>query len=168
MTSDAAIPIVAFVGRSNTGKTTLLEKLIPLLRRRGHRIAVVKHSHHVGAPFGVPRKDSARLVESGADQVVLAAPDQMIHLRRYEQEPALAEVVADIRDVDLIIVEGYKCADVPKIEVSRRERGTELVCEDDEWLIGVASDQRYDVDVPQFDLDDVIGVAGLIETRFLK
>ena len=168
MTSSPAIPIVSIVGRSNSGKTTLLEKLIPELQRRGYRIAVVKHFYHAGIPFDVPGKDSFRLAQAGADQVILAAPDQVIRIRRCEQEPTLAEVVADVRDVDLILVEGHKRADVPKIEVNRRERDTQLVCADDEWLIAVASDQRFDVGVPQFDLEDVVGMADLIEARFLK
>jgi molybdopterin-guanine dinucleotide biosynthesis protein MobB len=168
MTLVSAIPVVATVGRSNSGKTTLLEKLIPELQRRGYRVAVVKHLHHAGTPFDVPGKDSYRFAQAGAEQVILAAPDRVVHVRHHEQEPTLAEVVAGIRGVDLILVEGYKRADVPKIEVSRRERDMELVCGDDERLIAVASDQRFDVDVPQFDLDDVAGLADLVEVRFLK
>jgi len=162
------VPVVSFVGHSSSGKTTLLEKLIPALRRRGYRIAVVKHFHHADIPFDVPGKDSFRFAQAGADQVILAAPDQVVRIRRCQEEPTLAAVVADIRDVDLIIVEGYKQADVPKVEVNRREREMHLVCADDERLIAVASDQRFDVDVPQFALGDVVGLADLIETRFLK
>jgi len=161
------VPAVAIVGRSNSGKTTLLESLIPLLQARGYRVAAVKHYVHPGIEFDVPGKDSYRLAHAGADRVVLATPDRVVHVRRCEREPTLAEVVAEIRDVDLVLIEGHKQAVVPKIEVNRRERDAHLVCGDDAQLIGVVSDQRFDVDVPQFDLDDVAGVADLLERRVL-
>ncbi len=158
----SAIPIISVVGRSESGKTTLLEKLIRELKRRGYRVAIVKHHYHAGFAFDVPGKDSYRFAQAGADHVIVAAPDKVAQVRRYEQEPTLAEVVADVRDVDLILTEGYKRARAPKIEVVRRERSSELLCTADE-LIGIASDRRFDVEVPQFDLEDVTGLADLIE-----
>jgi len=163
-----AVPIVAIVGRSNSGKTTLLEKLIPRLQQRGFRVAVVKHFYHTGIQFDVPGKDSYRLAQAGADQVILAAPDKVIRIRRCERELTLEEVAASVRDVDIIVVEGHKRAAAPKIEVNRRERDSQLVCADDERLIAVVSNQRFAVDAPQFDLDEVDRVADLIEARFLK
>ena len=185
-----AIPVISVVGRSNSGKTTLLEKLIPELKRRGHRVAVVKHHHHADFEFDVPGKDSYRFAQAGADHVVVAAPDKVVHVRRCEHEPTLAEVVADIDDVDLILTEGYKLSRAPKIEVSRRGQGAngprgrgdrgarggyqeaggrswDLLCTAEE-LVAVVCDQRFDVDVPQFDLEDVTGLADLIEARFLQ
>ncbi|MFQ6100992.1 MAG: molybdopterin-guanine dinucleotide biosynthesis protein B [Anaerolineae bacterium] len=158
----SAIPIVSIVGCSKSGKTTLLEKLIRELKRRGYRVAVIKHHYHAGFEFDVPGKDSYRFTQAGADHVVVAAPDKVAQVRHYEHEPTLAEIVADVHDVDLIFTEGYKRADAPKIEVSRRERSSELLCAANE-LIAIASDQRFDVEVPQFDLADVAGLADLIE-----
>ena len=161
------IPIVAIVGRSGSGKTTLLEGLIPELKRRGYRVAVIKHIHDAGIQFDLPGKDSWRFARAGADQVVLAAPDTVVHVRHRQGRPTLAEVVRDVCSVDLILVEGYKQADVAKIEVNRHDCQSDLVCGDDKRLIGVASDQRFDVDVPQYDLGDVGGLADLIQQRLL-
>lgn len=163
----STIPVVAVVGRSNSGKTMLLEKLIQELRRRGHRVGVIKHLYRTGVAFDVPGKDSTRLAQAGAECVVLAAPDRVIRIQRCEREPSLAEVAADIHGVDLILVEGHKQADVPKIEVNRSARDANLVCAEDERLIAVVSDQRFDVEVPQFGLEDVTALADLIEGRFL-
>jgi molybdopterin-guanine dinucleotide biosynthesis protein MobB len=201
----AAIPVISIVGRSNSGKTTLLEKLISELKQRGYRVAAVKHHYHAGFTFDVPGKDSYRFAQAGADHVAVAGPDRVVHVRRWEREPSLAEVVADIRDVDLILTEGYKRERAPKIEVWRRgqgdaasltgtrgrrfayrdretrgqgeeeagggkqegrESGGGLLCEVEE-LVAIASDRRFDVDVVQFDLDDVAGLADLVEARFL-
>lgn len=164
---EEAIPILAIVGRSNSGKTTLLERLIPEMQRRGYRVAAVKHLYH-RAEFDVPGKDSWRLAQAGADQVILAAPDRVIRIRRWAREPTLAEAVADVRGVDLILVEGHKRADVAKIEVSRRARATELACAQDERLVAVVSDQRFSVEVPQFEMDDVAGLADWLVERFLE
>ena len=163
----ATIPILSIVGHSGSGKTTLLEKLIRELKRRGYRLAVVKHHHHAGLTFDKPGKDTYRFAQAGADHVVLAGPDQVAHVRRFQREPTLAQVVAPIGDVDLIITEGYKHAHAPKIEVSRGERSAGLVSPPDE-LIAIASDRRFEVDVPQFRLEDVVALADLIEARFLN
>lgn len=159
-------PLLSIVGRSGSGKTTLLEKLIPELKRRGYRVAVVKHHPHVGAAFDLPGKDTWRLAQAGADQVLLSAPDQMLHRRSLTAELPLEELIASIEDVDLIITEGYKHGPAPKIEVNRRAHAAELVLPP-EALLAVASDQRFDLPLPQFDLDDVSSLADLIEGRLL-
>ncbi len=156
------IPVIAFVGRSKSGKTTLLEKLIRELARRGYHVAAVKHTAHPIEP-DAPGKDTYRFVQAGAVEAILAAP-----------EMTLEEALAGVRDVDLVLVEGYKRADVPKIEVSRgQEAGSKmqdaggLVCAEDERLLAIVSDRRFDVDVPQFDVHDVVRLADWIEERFL-
>lgn len=163
---DGQIPIVSFVGRSNSGKTTVLERLIPMLRGRGYRLAVIKHHRHRDFAFDVPGKDSYRYAQAGAEQVLVIGPDKLAHVRRYQREPSLARIVAGIEDVDLIITEGYKETPTPKIEVNRRARSRELVSPP-EALMAIVSDQRFDVDVPHLALDDVAGLADLIEARFL-
>ncbi len=156
------IPVIAFVGRSRSGKTTLLEKLIPELKRRGYRVAAVKHTAHPVEP-DTPGKDTYRFAQAGAGPVILAAP-----------EATLEEALAGIRGVDLVLVEGYKRADVPKIEVrwsgGAEEQGSkgELVCANDGRLIAIVSDRRFDMDVPQFGLEDVVGLADWIEWRLLR
>jgi molybdopterin-guanine dinucleotide biosynthesis protein MobB len=156
------IPVIAFVGRSKSGKTTLLEKLIRELGRRGYRVAAVKHTAHPIEP-DAPGKDTYRFAQAGAVQVILAAP-----------EMTLEEALAGVQDVDLALVEGYKRADVPKIEVhwsggaGKQGGGEELVCAEDERFIAIVSDRRFDVDVPQFDVHDVVRLADWIERRFLR
>ncbi len=162
----SSIPILSIIGYSGSGKTTLLEKLIGALKQRGYRLAVVKHHHHTGLTFDQPGKDSYRFARAGADQVILAGPDQVTHARRFEREPTLEQVVAPIRGVDLIITEGYKHAHAPKIEVSQGELGTDLISPPGE-LVAVASDRRFEVDVPQFNRDDVEKLADFIEAAFL-
>jgi len=159
------IPALSVVGKSNTGKTTLLEKLIPELRQRGYRVAVIKHDVH-GFDIDVPGKDSWRLAQAGADQVLIAAPDKLAIVRRLPEELSLEEILAQISDVDLILTEGYKRGPLPKIEVSRQARSHDLLCSEKE-LVAIATDQEFDLDVPQFHLDDVSGLADLLARKFL-
>lgn len=161
------IPVLSIVGASGSGKTTLLEKLIPELKRRGHRVAVIKHHPQAGLELDTPGKDTHRLAQAGADHVVLAAPDQLLQRRRLERERTLAELLAEIHDVDLVLTEGFKREFIPKIEVNRREHTPALLDLPGE-RIALVSDQRFELDCPQFDLDDVAGLADLIEARCLQ
>ena len=160
------IPIISVVGKSGVGKTTLLEKLIAELKRRGLRVAVVKHDVH-GFEIDRPGKDSWRLAQAGSDSVVIASPKRLALIKRLDREMGLGEIAAFVTDVDIILTEGYKLGDAPKIEVSRRERGGELLCTPDE-LVAIVSDQLFDLDVPQFGLDDAGGIVDLLEGEFLS
>ena len=135
---------------------------IPELKRRGYRIGVIKHTYRTGVEFDVPGKDSYRLAQAGADHVVLATPDQVVHVQQCDREPSLEELAGEVGDVDLILVEGHKGADVPRIEVNRREHGTDLISRPKD-LVAVVSDQRFRVAVPQYELDDAAGLADLLE-----
>jgi len=160
-------PIVSVVGKSGSGKTTLLEKLIPLLKERGYRVAVVKHHVHGEFEMDRPGKDSWRHARAGADVIVVASPVKVAQIRRVDAEPSLQEVAAGLSGVDLILTEGYKRAHTPKIEVSRRERSTGLIC-DPEELLAVIADHPVSLDIPQFDLDDAAGVADFLEREVLS
>lgn len=162
----ANIPIICIVGRSNVGKTTLLEKLIPALKQRGYRVATIKHHSHPGFELDRPGKDTWRHAQAGSDHVVIAAPDKVASIRRVEREPTLDEIVATISDVDIILTEGYKRSDKPKIEVVRAERGVEPICTPEE-LVAIATDVPVALAVPQFGLEDAEGLARLLEERFL-
>jgi molybdopterin-guanine dinucleotide biosynthesis protein B len=165
MKSNSTIPIVCVVGRSQVGKTTLLEKLIPELKRRGHRVATIKHHSHPGFEIDQPGKDTWRHAQAGSDHVVIAAPDKVASIRRVDREPTLDEIAATICDVDIILTEGYKHSDKPKVEVVRAARSAEPICTPDE-LVALVSDVAVPFDVPRFGLDDVAGLADLLE-RFL-
>jgi molybdopterin-guanine dinucleotide biosynthesis protein MobB len=161
------LPIVSFVGKKKSGKTTVVRGVIKELRSRGYRVAVLKHDTH-GFDIDVPGTDSYRFREEGAEVVGISSPDKYVWQNTVSEDPGLLELARQIAEpVDLIITEGFKTQDAPKIEVSRRERSTELVSAADE-LIGIASDQPFsDYPVPKYALDDFSGLADLVERRIL-
>jgi molybdopterin-guanine dinucleotide biosynthesis protein len=161
------LPIVSFIGKKKSGKTTVVLGVIRELRSRGYRVAALKHDTH-GFEVDIPGTDSYRFREMGAEVVGISSPDKYVWVNSCREEPPLGELARQIREpVDLIITEGFKRQDAPKIEVSRRARSTELVSTPDE-LIGITSDQRFpDYRVPQFALDDFRGLADLLEKRIL-
>ncbi len=155
-------PIVPFVGKSGSGKTTFLEKLIPLLVGRGYRVGLVKHDTH-GFELDQPGKDTYRLRQAGACRVAISGPRQFALLGQVEQELELPELAARyLADVDIVLAEGYKRSALRKIEVCRAARSRELLCAPGE-LLAVVSDLPLEVPVPVFGLEDATGVAGLLE-----
>ena len=161
------IPILSVIGKSGSGKTTLLEKLIPELKRRGYHLATVKHHSHPGFEIDQPGKDTWRHARAGSDNVVIAAPDKLACIRSLERELSLDEIATGIKDVDIILTEGYKRAGKPALEVVRKENGLELIC-DSQQLFAIASDTPLEVGVPCFDLEDIVGIVDLIEARLIK
>lgn len=162
------IPIISIVGKSDSGKTTFIEKLLPELTRRGYRIATVKHDVH---GFEVDRegKDSWRHKQAGAHTTVISSPQKVALIRDVEKDLTLAELREKlIRDVDLIISEGYKKDVQPKIEIFRTEKHKELLCTQEDNLVAIVSDREFNVGVSCFFLDDVKGVADFIEKKYLK
>ena len=161
------IPVVSFIGKKKSGKTTVVLGVIAEMRRRGYRLAVIKHDTH-GFEVDVPGTDSFRFREIGAEVVGISSPDKYVWVAGTEDERPLGELVRQIREpVDLVITEGFKRQDAPKIEVSRRARSTELVSSPDE-LLGIASDQQFPTyPTPQFSLDDFTGLADLLESCIL-
>ena len=158
-------PVVSVVGKSNVGKTTLMVRLIAELKRRGYRVATVKHDVH-GFDVDTPGKDSWKHAQAGSDCVVIASPQKLAMVRNLERELTIDEIVATLPEVDIVLTEGYKRGDKPKIEVSRKEKGEQLLCTADE-LIAIATDQPYDIPVPQFDLDDAVGLVDRLEEMYL-
>ena len=154
-------PVICIVGRSKSGKTTLLEKLIPALKQRGYKVATIKHHAHPGFDIDKPGKDTWRHARAGSDVVVIAAPDKVATIQRVAREPTLDELIAQLPNVDIILTEGYKRSNKPKIEVVRAARSTEPICEPDE-LLAIATDTVISMDVPQFGLNDVDGLVGVV------
>ena len=160
-------PVISVVGKSGVGKTVFLEKLIAELKGRGIKVATVKHDIH-GFDIDRPGKDSWRHAQAGSDTVVISSPHKLAVIKRLDEEMTLDNIVESyLQDVDLVVTEGYKSGAKLKIEVSRRERSREMISSPRE-LIAVVSDQRFEISVPQFDLDDATAVADLIEERFLR
>jgi molybdopterin-guanine dinucleotide biosynthesis protein B len=159
-------PVISVVGKSGVGKTVFLEKLIAELKGRGIRVGTVKHDVH-GFEIDQPGKDSWRHARAGSDAVVIASSRRVALIKRLDEEMPLDEIVgAYLRDVDLVITEGYKSGPKKKIEVSRRERSQELVSPPAD-LMAIVADQAFDLEVAQFGLEDVRGVADLIVERCL-
>lgn len=154
-------PIVSVVARSKTGKTTFLEALLPALKKTELSVAVVKHHHHTSS-FDTPGKDTHRIAGAGADLVLGISPVQVATFSREAGSSDLDAVIArHCSGYDLVLTEGYKRGDFPKIEVYRAERSDELLCEFDE-MIALVTDTEWDTDVPQFSLGDAEGVADLL------
>lgn len=158
-------PIVCFVGHSNSGKTTLIEKLIPELTQEGYRIATIKHAGH-GFDLDTEGKDSWRHKRAGASQVVVLSKGSLAMFTDVPEELPVEEV----RDrfvndgIDLIIAEGWKSDGFPKVVVVREE--LQEVNVSLEGLLAVASIKPIDTDAPWFDRDDVQGLAKIIISRF--
>lgn len=159
LSSDAPA-VVSVVARSNTGKTTLIESLIPEIQSLGLSVGVLKH-HERPTLFDLPRKDTSRASEAGADVVVGVSPVQVATFQAV-REPDLYEILkSSFNQVDLVLTEGYKSGNYPKLEVFRAERSSELLCPE-ESLLAVATDTELPVDVPQFGLDDASGIAAYL------
>lgn len=162
-----AIPIVSIIGRSRSGKTTLIEKLIPELKRRGYRVATIKHHAHPGFEIDFAGKDSWRHAQAGSDHVVIAAPDRIASIRRLERQLSLDEVAAGISDVDIIITDGYRSAGKPAIAVLRAEDDVSPATLPAP-VFAVVSDAPLTPGLPRFDWNDAPAIVDMLEQRFLK
>lgn len=160
------VPIVSIVGKTKVGKTFLVERLVAEFKRRGYRVATIKHSRH-GFDLDQEGKDSWKHAQAGSDTVVISAPDRVALIKNVDRDHSLAELSRFIGlDLDIILAEGFKQDKGYKIEVHRKEKGKDLLCTQEE-LLAVASDEPLELNVPQYPLDDAIGIADLIEKRFL-
>ncbi|MDR0906124.1 MAG: molybdopterin-guanine dinucleotide biosynthesis protein B [Oscillospiraceae bacterium] len=152
------IPVISFVAYSGTGKTTLIEKLVAELKARGLRVAVIKHDAH---DFDVDKsgKDTWRFTQAGADVVAIV---NATHAAVMENRPVTFEdLVAKITDVDIIITEGWKTGDVPKIALRRAATGNGFP-EDLTNVVAFISDTPVESELPRFDFTDVSEIADFI------
>ena len=157
---------IGIIGYSNTGKTTLIEKLIPLFAARGLRVAAIKNAHH-GFDMDRPGKDSYRYREAGAAQVLIATSQRWALLTETPRQPAtLDELLGELAPCDLVIIEGFKSEGrIPRIEVRRRTNTEPPIFPHDPNVIAVATDQPLDSALPQLDLDDATKIAEFIAAR---
>jgi molybdopterin-guanine dinucleotide biosynthesis protein B len=162
------VPVIGIAGWKKSGKTTLVARLITELTRRGLKVATVKHAHHA-FQIDEAETDSARHRRAGAAQVAVVSPERwaMITELNGAPEPELAEVLSWLDPCDLVIVEGYKGAAIPKIEVRRSEAfGKEPLAARDGMVLAIAADHVVDGQgLPVFALDDATGIADFILAR---
>jgi molybdopterin-guanine dinucleotide biosynthesis protein B len=160
------VPVLGFAAYSGTGKTTLLVKLIPLLREAGIRVALIKHAHH-DFDIDIPGKDSYELRKAGADQVLVASAKRRALIREMtvEAEPQLEALVneLDLEEVDLVLVEGFRHVAFPKIELHRPSMNRGLICMHDDSVIAVASDEMIDTGLPLLDINQPEKIARFIQ-----
>ena len=154
---------IAIAGYSGSGKTTLIEKVIPQLVIEGFRVSLIKHAHH---EFDIdqPGKDSHRHRMAGATEVLISASNRwaLMHELRGAPEPSLEDQLKLFSPCDVVIVEGWKHQDMPKIEVHRKLADKPLLFPQDPSVVAVATDESLATGLPQFALDDGEGVAQFI------
>lgn len=158
--------VLGVAGWKNSGKTTLVVRLVGELTRRGWRVSTVKHAHH-DAEVDQPGTDTFRHRQAGASEVVLATGRRwaLMHELRDDKEPGLDDLLTLLSPCDLVIVEGYKTGPHPKIETRRSEARDRSPLPASANIIAIASDhETADAAVPVFDLDDIAALAGFIET----
>jgi molybdopterin-guanine dinucleotide biosynthesis adapter protein len=155
--------VVSFVAASsNSGKTTLIERVVGILKARGLHVTVVKHAS-AGFELDKPGKDSWRFRQAGADAVVLVGPDTMALVKNISREPSLEELMRLSGDSDIVIQEGFKHSAVNRIEVFRSGvSGDRPLCLTDPSFLALVSDRSFAVTIPRFDLNDAEGVAEFI------
>jgi len=158
--------VICIVGRSQSGKTTLIEKLIPVIKNKGYRIGTIKHSHHI-FDFDKSGKDSWRHKDAGAETVIIASPGKIAMVKN-DHLGSLESLLDYFGDLDLVITEGYKGARQPKIEVVRAARHHDALLREDEHLVAVVTDSDLEIELPVFGLEDVENLADFIEGKFLK
>jgi len=159
-------PIVSVVGKSQSGKTVLMEQLIAEFKRRGYKVAALKHSRG-GMEIDHPGKDSWRYAQAGSDAVLISSPDKLAFIKSLDHELGIEEILPIIGpEFDLVLVEGFKKSKIPKIEVHRKGLGDDLLCSPEE-LSAIVTDAPLDTDIPQLPWGDIVAVADFIEKNFV-
>ncbi|MBV4422143.1 MAG: molybdopterin-guanine dinucleotide biosynthesis protein B [Clostridium tyrobutyricum] len=165
----AVISIIA--AGSNSGKTTLIEKLVKILKDRNYRVGVLKHGTH---EFEIDKegKDTYRFTRAGADNVIISNSSKMAIMKVLPQELDIEEVLRLFNDIDIVFIEGFRENKYPKIEVHRSKINDELLYQnskrvDHEKYIGIASDEPLDMPIPVFNLNDACSIADFIENGYI-
>jgi molybdopterin-guanine dinucleotide biosynthesis protein B len=148
-------PVLAFIGKPNCGKTTLIEKLIPALVDRGIRVGTIKH-HHGDIQMDIPGKDTWRHKQAGAQAVLLSSPTGIGFIQDVAEDTPV-EILAGryFQNIDLILVEGYKWSTLPKIEVFRSSIYDEPIENPGENLIAMVSDVKIRPNLPWFKPENI-------------
>lgn len=159
-------PIVSVIGKSKSGKTTLIERLVQELKSRGYRVATIKHVPQ-GVKFDEAGKDSWRHLQAGSEVTAVSSPEKIVIIKPVEQDStlgAVAHLLGD--DYDIILAEGFKQDNAPKIEVHRKDTGSPL--KGIRKLIAIVTDEPLETKARQFSLEDINGLCDLLENGFIK
>jgi len=159
-------PVVSIVGKSKSGKTAFMEELVGELKSRGYRVATIKHTPQ-GMTFDEPGKDSWRHIQAGSEATAIASPDKIVLIKPIARALTLDEIVRFFgEDYDIILAEGFKQGNAPKIEVHRKEVGPPL--SSIKKLIAIVTDEPLETRTRQFSWQDIKGLADLLEEGFIK
>lgn len=166
------IKVISIVAtKSGTGKTTLIEALIPILKEKNYNIGVLKHDAH---KFEIDKegKDSYRFVKAGADKMVISSKEKIAMIEKTKEEKDIEEMLELFAGMDLVIIEGYKNNRYPKIEVHRKEVDSKLLCENESLdrtkFLAVATDEKLNLSIEQLDINDVNKIAEFIEDKIIR
>ncbi|SMC52824.1 molybdopterin guanine dinucleotide biosynthesis accessory protein MobB [Desulfocicer vacuolatum DSM 3385] len=162
-------PVVSIISKKNSGKTTFLVKLIPELKKKGYTVGTLKHDVH-GFDIDHEGKDTWKHKQAGSDVVVISCPWKVSLIKDVAKELSIDELVENFfMDADIVITEGYKRADKPKIELFRKGAHADPIYTggEESSLIAMISDIEVDIDVPLFHIDDITGVADFIIDTFI-
>ncbi|WP_420418308.1 molybdopterin-guanine dinucleotide biosynthesis protein B [Pacificispira sp.] len=157
--------VLGIAGYSGSGKTTLVTKLIPALIERGLTVSTIKHAHHA-FDVDTPGKDSYEHRKAGATEVLVSSAQRwaLMHEHRGAAEPGLDDLLDRLAPVDLVLVEGWKFGDHPKLEVFRQSVGKPMLARDDQQVVAIATDLQElpDLSIPRLDIDDVDAIADFV------
>ena len=161
------IPVFSIVANSSkVGKTTVLCDIIKELKSRGYRVCTIKHDVH-GFEIDHPGKDTWKHSQAGSDIVVISSPQKMAMIEKVEKEYSLDEIISKIHNVDIIITEGYKQENKPKLEIFRKETSKEIWSKNED-LFAIITNTPLSKDVPQYGFSEIKEAVDLIERLFLK
>lgn len=158
-------PLISIVGRSGSGKTTLMEGLIQEFRAMGLHIGTIKH-HHRNLEMDTPGKDTWRHRKAGAETTIMACPNRIGMIMDMDHDADPAELIPFFPDKDMVLAEGYKYGNQPKVEIYRAEVHEEPVCLHDDSLIALVSDSSVNLDVPRFATHEIPGLARFLIEHF--
>ncbi|WP_010295109.1 molybdopterin-guanine dinucleotide biosynthesis protein B [Clostridium senegalense] len=157
--------------KSGTGKTTLIEKLIPILKEKNWKVGVLKHDAH---KFEMDKegKDTYRFAQAGADNVIISSSTKLAMIQTLKEERTIEDILPLFKDVDLVIVEGFKNNKYPKIEVHRNVVDNNFLYNDlnfkKDTFIALASDEELEVDIPVLDINNPMEVVKFIEDKIIN
>jgi len=165
------IPVISIVGSSDCGKTTLLENLIQELSGRGYKVGTIKHDVH-GFEVDKEGKDTYRHKKAGAHSVLISSPWKYALISDVDREKSLDEIISFMPlDLDIILTEGFKSSNKPKIEIFRKNHSTEILCKNDPTLVAVATNDKTNENLNGIknllDLDNCEEIANFIEKHYI-